>query len=247
MLDCSRKEAEKSWIENKQWRLCVYKWKKPVSAPVSICGLLRPFGSFPFTFFHDQGLQIKATSWNRSTLRSTFQTLTALSMTWSSYQNEDPGSLGLKWALRFCISNQLQVIPMWLFLDLGHASVHHAVHPFISSEALKHHITVFWFTFLAYKPCHLMLVGLHDCCHIPSWGVMFLSFCLIAQSCPTLCSLMDGSLPGSSVHGILQARILQWVPIPFSRGSSLPRDWIQVSCIAGKFFTTEPPGKPLFV
>ena len=43
---------------------------------------------------------------------------------------------------------------------------------------------------------------------------------------------------GFSVHGILQARILDWVAIPFSRGSSRPRDWIWVSCIAGRFFTT---------
>ena len=48
---------------------------------------------------------------------------------------------------------------------------------------------------------------------------------------------MDGSPPGSSAHGILQARILQWVAIPFSRGSSLPRDWTWVSCIAGRVFT----------
>ena len=44
--------------------------------------------------------------------------------------------------------------------------------------------------------------------------------CLIAQSCPTVCDPMDGSPPGSSVHGILQARILEWGAIPFSRGSS---------------------------
>ena len=48
---------------------------------------------------------------------------------------------------------------------------------------------------------------------------------------------MSGSLPGSSVHGILQARILVWVAIPFSRGSSQLRDQTQVSCIAGGFFT----------
>ena len=48
---------------------------------------------------------------------------------------------------------------------------------------------------------------------------------------------MDHSLPGSSVHGILQARILEWVAIPFSRGSSQPRDQTLVSCIAGRFFT----------
>ena len=47
---------------------------------------------------------------------------------------------------------------------------------------------------------------------------------------------MGYSTPGSSVHGILQARILKWVAIPFSRGSSWPRDWTQVSCIADRFF-----------
>ena len=60
---------------------------------------------------------------------------------------------------------------------------------------------------------------------------------LVTQSCPTLCNSMDCSLPGSSVHGILQARILEWVAIPFSKGSSGPRDWTRVSCIAGRFFT----------
>ena len=60
---------------------------------------------------------------------------------------------------------------------------------------------------------------------------------------------MDCSPPGSSVHGILQERILEWVAMPSSRGSSHPRNWTWVSgnsCIAGRFFTTEPPGKPLF-
>ena len=46
----------------------------------------------------------------------------------------------------------------------------------------------------------------------------------VAQSCPTLCNPMDCSLPGSSLHGILQARVLEWVAIAFSRGSSRPRD-----------------------
>ena len=54
---------------------------------------------------------------------------------------------------------------------------------------------------------------------------------------------MDCSPPGSSVHGILQARILEWVAISYSRGSSQPREWICVSCLAGGFFPTEPPGK----
>ena len=60
---------------------------------------------------------------------------------------------------------------------------------------------------------------------------------LAAQSCMTLCDPMDCSPPGSSVHGIPQARILVWAAISFSRGSSQPRDWIWVSCIAGEFFT----------
>ena len=60
---------------------------------------------------------------------------------------------------------------------------------------------------------------------------------LDAQLCLTLCNPMDCSLPGSSVHGILQARILEWVAISFSRGSSRPRDRTWASCIAGSFFT----------
>ena len=52
------------------------------------------------------------------------------------------------------------------------------------------------------------------------------------------------SLPSSSVHRIAQTRILEWVAISFSRGSSQPRDRIHVSCIAGRFFTAEPLGKP---
>ena len=55
----------------------------------------------------------------------------------------------------------------------------------------------------------------------------------VTQSCPTLSNPMD-----YTVHGILQARILEWVAFPFSRGSSQPRDWTQVSCIAGEFFTS---------
>ena len=60
----------------------------------------------------------------------------------------------------------------------------------------------------------------------------------VIQSCLTLCGP-----PASSAHGILQARMLEWIAIPFSRGSSWPRDGTPVSCIAGRFFA-EPPGKP---
>ena len=62
--------------------------------------------------------------------------------------------------------------------------------------------------------------------------------------CPTLCDPIKYSPPGSSVHGISQARILEWVAMPFSRGSSQVRNWTRVSCVAGEFFTTVPQGKP---
>ena len=60
----------------------------------------------------------------------------------------------------------------------------------------------------------------------------------VTQSCPTLCNPTDYSLPGSSVHGILQLRILERVAIFFSGGSSRPRNQTRVSCIAGRFFTS---------
>ena len=60
---------------------------------------------------------------------------------------------------------------------------------------------------------------------------------LVTQLCPTVSNPMDCSLPGSSVHEILQEKILEWVAISFSRGSSRPRDRTWVSCIAGRCFT----------
>ena len=63
------------------------------------------------------------------------------------------------------------------------------------------------------------------------------SCCLVAQSCLTLCNPMDCSPPGSSVHGMLQARMLAWAAISFSRGSSWPRDPTRASCTAGRLFT----------
>ena len=70
--------------------------------------------------------------------------------------------------------------------------------------------------------------------------------CKSLQSCPTLCDPMDCSPSGFSVHGILQARILEWGAMASSRGSSWPRDWTCVSCdsrISGGFFTTA-KGRP---
>ena len=68
-------------------------------------------------------------------------------------------------------------------------------------------------------------------------GFLEVKWSEVIQSCLTLCDPMDCSLSRSSVHGILQARILEWVAISFSRGSSQPRDWTRVSRIAGGRFT----------
>ena len=72
-----------------------------------------------------------------------------------------------------------------------------------------------------------------------SQGCVCVCVCvLITQSPPTLCYPMDYSLPGSSVHGILQARILEWVATPFFRRSSQPRDWTKQGLLHwSRFFT----------
>ena len=69
--------------------------------------------------------------------------------------------------------------------------------------------------------------------------------CVFAQLCLTFCDPVDCGPPGSSVHEIFQSRILEWVAISYSRGSSRPRDWTCISCIANSFFTTGPLGSPI--
>ena len=64
--------------------------------------------------------------------------------------------------------------------------------------------------------------------------------CLVTKSSWTLCNPMDCSPPGSSVHGIFQARILEWLPFPSPEDLPWPRDRTQVSCLAGRLFITEP-------
>ena len=96
---------------------------------------------------------------------------------------------------------------------------------------------ILWFSFPPSQPCSSAIQLL--CYECPKF-LLAISFIPkkseVAQSCPTLCYPVDCSLPGSSIHGILQARILEWVAISFSRGSSQPRDQTQVSCIAGRCF-----------
>ena len=74
-------------------------------------------------------------------------------------------------------------------------------------------------------------------CFVHSESVFMTFESKVTQLCSTLCNPMDCSLLGSSVHGIFQARILEWVAISFSMGFSQPRDWIWVSHTAGRLFT----------
>ena len=87
-----------------------------------------------------------------------------------------------------------------------------------------------------FSHCHFLIYLVHACMHAQSF-----------QACPPLSNPVDCSPPGSSVHGILQARILEWTAMPSSRWSSQPRNQTHisyVSCIAGRFFIAEPLGKP---
>ena len=70
--------------------------------------------------------------------------------------------------------------------------------------------------------------------------------CQSLQSCPTLCNPMDCSPPGSSVHGILSGSILEWVVIPFSRGSAWHRDWTRSPALQVDSLPSEPPEKPRY-
>ena len=86
------------------------------------------------------------------------------------------------------------------------------------------------------RPLHWQTASYQWTMFFLSWRKMFQSFlalfcCLLAKSCPALWDPMDCSSPGSSVHGIFQARILEWVAIAFSRGSSRPRDRLLVPCV----------------
>ena len=75
-------------------------------------------------------------------------------------------------------------------------------------------------------------------------GVFGVGGCVSCQLCPTLCDPVDCSPPSSSVHGILQVGILEWVAISFSRCSFWPRDWTQISCIEANALPSELLGKP---
>ena len=88
--------------------------------------------------------------------------------------------------------------------------------------------------------CVFMCVYIHMIYNYNFCVYIYIYMCicvLVVQFCPAPCSHTDCSPPGSSVHGIFQTRILEWISIPFSKGSSQPRNQTWVSCIAGKLFT----------
>ena len=96
-------------------------------------------------------------------------------------------------------------------------------------------LTVVHYTLSTYLSCNWKFVPFDHACVLSCFSNI------------QLCDPVDCSLPGSSVHGILQARMLEWVAMPSSRGSSWPRDQTHISCgscFASEFFTAEPPGKP---
>ena len=93
----------------------------------------------------------------------------------------------------------------------------------------------------------LWITNIQEKKHLGSWRIFVCVHDQLLSHVRLFCNPMDCSPPGSSVHGISQARILEWGVISFSGGPALPKDQTRVSCIsclAGIFFTTEPPGKP---
>ena len=91
---------------------------------------------------------------------------------------------------------------------------------------------------------HTLFAAVQLCCLGQVQEIQSCCYCLVAESCPTLCNPMDCCPPGFSVHGILQGRILDQIAISFSRRSSWPRYWTYVSCIGRLILYPEPPGKP---
>ena len=116
------------------------------------------------------------------------------------------------WASRLCLTQKLRQLLPWV----GKGSARREMVAVGSNENAPANVCPSWQS-VVYQPTVFPLHGQTEGC---------------VQSCPTLCDPMDCSPPGSSVHGILQARILEWVAISFSRGSSWPRDQTRVSYIA---------------
>ena len=101
------------------------------------------------------------------------------------------------------------------------------------------------FTILSYETILLVLPRSSSILENEFWQITGWKIKVqVAQLCPILCDRLDCRLPGSSVHGILQARVLEWVAISYIRVSSQPRDQTQSPALQVGFLPSEPPGKP---
>ena len=94
-----------------------------------------------------------------------------------------------------------------------------------SGESWMTQILCVWDGPFSYNTSYFLVSLLFKACWSSTLTLECTLSCFVAQSCPALCDPIDCRFPGSSVQGILQARILEWVSIPFSRGSSGPKDW----------------------
>ena len=115
----------------------------------------------------------------------------------------------------------------------------------MGSQGVRHNIAtkqqlIFKYCLITYRFKHENFRTLKKLCYNSGHGG---GGGLVTQSCLILCDPMDCKPPGSYLHGTFQARTLKWVAISFSRGSSQPRNQTHISCIAGRFLTTEPPAK----
>ena len=132
-------------------------------------------------------------------------------------------------SLSFCLSVKLLICPSYLKEILSGYS--HLGCRFFSFITLSMSCQPSWAEVFLLKDKLYLLFSL------AAFNICSLCLSEVAQSCLTLCDPMDCSLSGSSVHGIFQARVLEWIAISFSRGSSRPRNRTQVSCIEGRRFT----------
>ena len=106
---------------------------------------------------------------------------------------------------------------------------------------------------MSFNPFPFLCKAMSDSSTLKEWCYFRMNYSIgmvkseseVTQLCPTLCEPVDCSPPGSSVHGILQARILEWVTISFSRGSSNPGIEPGSPALEADTLTSEPPGKPL--
>ena len=155
------------------------------------------------------------------------------------------------WILLSALDSALDSTTGWSNFESPESPVHWTVNPEVPADFYKISnpgLSLATFTLrLTIALTHATWYSSHLLTLYKKWGPMVgllrVSLeCVPAQLCPTPCNPMYCSSVGCSIHGIFQARILEWVAISTSRGSLLPRDWTHisfVSCSAGKFFTTE--------